>query len=283
MITHECIRDKKELKMLKLSRIKLHAQNRKTEQIKQLKNVYHNQYTGKITEYIKPAISWLCICIVTGILFYNSLIFSSILFLLCPIYIKNSMKSAAQKENTEMGNAFKDALQAMSSALEAGYSVENSINEAIKDMRLLYPDNSRIIREFEFMENQIRNNISTENVFKEFAIRSEIEDIESFSEILITAKRTGGDLVRIIKSASSAIAEKSEVMQDIQVSLSGKKYEAVVMKSVPYLILLYFRIFSPEYLSILYDGIQGAALMTVVLCLYLAANHITQRIITIEV
>lgn len=133
------------------------------------------------------------------------------------------------------------------------------------------------------MENQIKNNLSIEVAFQEFAKRCAVEDIESFSEILITAKKTGGDLVRIIRSASSAISEKTEVMQDIQSTISGKKYEATVMKSVPYLFLLYFRIFSPDYLLIFYDSISGAALMTVLLFLYLLANYITERIISIEV
>jgi len=193
------------------------------------------------------------------------------------------MAISRKKKSKALEIAFKDSLLSFSSALEAGYSIENCIHEVSNELRLIYPASSGIIKEYEYMGNQIRNNVSVETVFKEFANRTMIEDIVNFSEILVTAKKTGGDLVKIIKSTASAISEKTEVMQEIQTSISGKKYEAMVMKSVPYLMLLYFRLFSPGYLSPLYERVQGIVVMTVLLLIYLGANALTERIVSIEV
>lgn len=241
------------------------------------------QYNSGNHYYVKPLLSWLAISIITGILFYDNLLFSVIIFLFCPLYIRKHMEVEKSKEHSQLSIAFKDALLSLSSALEAGYSVENAVYESVRDLKLIYPNTAQIIKEFEYMGNQIKNNISIETVFNEFAKRAAVEDIENFSEILVTAKRTGGDLVKIIKTTASAINEKSEVMHEIKTTMSGKKYEAMIMKAVPYMILLYFRAFSPGYLSVLYGSVQGIILMSIILCIYLFANHITQRIVSIEV
>ena len=53
-----------------------------------------------------------------------------------------------RKKEKEFRVQFSNAIQAMGAALKAGYSVENAIREAEKDLAPMYEENVRIRKEF---------------------------------------------------------------------------------------------------------------------------------------
>ena len=76
----------------------------------------------------------------------------------------------------------------LSSLLNAGYSLENSVKEALVELRLLYTKDNLIIKEFEYINQLIYMNISVERAFDDLAYRSHSEDIRSFAKVLRIAK-----------------------------------------------------------------------------------------------
>ncbi len=177
---------------------------------------------------------------------------------------------------------FKDAILALSAALEAGYSPENALEEACKDLRQIYREDDMILQEFAYISNQLRMNITLERALEDFGERSGIEDIQSFSQVFATAKRTGGDLIRVIKTTVSIISDKIEVKRDIITLIAGKRLEANMMKVIPLLIIAYLTIFSPGFLDPLYNNTFGIMIMTLFLMIYLGAFFIIDRIVAIE-
>ena len=53
---------------------------------------------------------------------------------------------------------FSDGMQAVSFALNTGYSIENAFAEAVGELELLYGKESSIVREFRMMVNRIKRN-----------------------------------------------------------------------------------------------------------------------------
>ena len=53
----------------------------------------------------------------------------------------------AKKKELDFQIQFKEAIQAVSSALNTGYSVENAFREAQKELKLIYPETARISKE----------------------------------------------------------------------------------------------------------------------------------------
>ena len=117
----------------------------------------------------------------------------------------------------------------------------------------------------------------------QFAMRSGIEDIESFSEVLYTAKRTGGDIVKIIRSTSNAISDKLEVKREIKTMITAKQFEVTILKIIPFGIIIYLWLGSPGFLDPLYHNLFGILFMTVILILYTVINKIANTITSIEV
>jgi tight adherence protein B len=220
---------------------------------------------------------------ILGVLFYQSffgiLLLSPIVYLYRRIKITHLKKERKWKLNLE----FKEGIQALSAALEAGYSAEHAFEEAYKDLTQIFHENSMILNEFLYIINQLRMNITVEKALTDFAERTGIEDIQSFSEVFNTAKRTGGDLINVIRVSSHIISDKIEVKREIITLVAGKRLEANIMKVIPLFILFYLSVSSPGFLNPLYHNLTGIAVMSVFLLCYLGAYMLIDKITAIEV
>lgn len=178
---------------------------------------------------------------------------------------------------------FKELLYALSANLKTGYSVENAWIGAREDLSLLYSRESEIIKELDIITAQLKLNVPIEKAVAAFAERSGLEEIQSFAEVLSTAKRSGGNLVHMMDKTASIIAEKIEVEQEIQTILSGKRMEQRIMCGMPFLMLMYLKITNPEYLEPLYHSWFGIIVMTLCFIGTGIAAYWGSRIVGIEV
>ena len=140
-----------------------------------------------------------------------------------------------------------------------------------------------MVQELEGIVCKMKLNDSLEALLLDFGKRSHQEDIENFSEIFSVARRSGGDLKRIIQNTAENISQKAGVQEEIEVSLAAKKKEQQVMSLIPLLILLYVDVTSPEFLDGLYHNTFGVGVMTVCLTIYALAFFWGRRIVQIEV
>ncbi len=216
-------------------------------------------------------------------LFYKNVV---IMLLATPVaffLVRFQKKRWKEKRYWELNLQFKEGIQSISAALNAGYSIENAIYEAVNDLALLYEEDAYIIKEFQYMLCQLQMNQTVEEVFLDFANRARLEDVTNFVEVFITAKRTGGDLIRIISATSKNINDKIEVKREIKTMITAKKYEANIMCMIPLGIILYMWASSPGYMDCLYNNAFGILFMSVMLVLYIAAYLLCVRLTKIQV
>jgi len=240
-------------------------------------------YKLSLQEKAKNVIIGVMTAAVLGILFYRS-IFA--VFMLSPVayfYAKRRTYRLIKEQKWRLNMEFRDGIAALSAALQAGYSAENAFGEACLDLIKTGNENSLILKEFQYIVNQINLNTPVEKALIQFGERTGIEDIISFANVFSTAKRTGGDLIQVIAITSRIISDKIEVKRDIKTLITAKKLEAGIMKAVPLFILLYLSLSNPTFLNPLYHNLLGAIIMTVFLIVYLVAILMVDKIIDIEV
>ncbi len=199
------------------------------------------------------------------------------------LFLREQRNSLQARRAREMTRQFLDGIQMLSASLQAGYSVENALHEALRELQKVYDSDSVIVREFRLMDAQIGMNRNMEELFLDFGRRCAVDDIRSFAEVFLTAKRSGGDLLAIIRNTSSCIRQKQETMQEIETCLSGKVMEQNIMSLIPIFILAYIRLSSPEFLSTMYGNITGVAVMGCCFAVYVAAYFWGRKIVRIEV
>ncbi len=233
---------------------------------------------SKKSSLIKPVIIGSVKSFILFFLFYKSFVLSFILALIYGIInIKTYEKRRIEEWRWQMDLEFREVMTGISSALNAGYSVENSFKEAKMDLLLLYGNNSVMVKELDIINSKLMLNQPLENVLMEFARRCEVEDINNFAEVFQTAKRTGGNLIDIARSSADKISNKIEPSREIRTMVSGKRMEGRIMALMPLAIIIYFWISSPGFLDCLYAP-AGRPIMTVLLIIYVAAYKWSERI-----
>ena len=156
-------------------------------------------------EYGKYMVSYLFLDGVVSYLFFHSWIFF-ILFLPGFWGYLQTRKKQLQKQRAEqMAAEFLTGMQLVSTSLQAGYAVENAFREAVKELEKIYEQDAFILKEFRYLVGQIGLNRTVEALLMELGKRSHVEDIQNFAEVFYTAKRTGGDLLAIIRNTVSEI------------------------------------------------------------------------------
>lgn len=218
-----------------------------------------------------------------GYLFYSNFVGMLILSLFGFFYVHNKKKQLVQDRKWKLNLEFRDGLASISAALNAGYSAENAFAQAALDLRLMYASDSLIVSEFEGILRQIQMNKPLEEILNNFADRSGVDDIKNFAEVFETAKRTGGDLIKIIRSTGNIIGDKIEVKREILTLITAKKFESNIMNIIPFGIIIYLKLGSPGFLDSIYNNAFGVIFMTILLIIYYIVSEIAKKIISIEV
>lgn len=216
-------------------------------------------------------------------LFYQS-VFAVVLIL--PFAVRNyreqELEKIAQKKR-EFLLQFQDMIQSMAAALGAGYSVENAIREAQKEMKVLYGNEAKISKELVLMVRQMRVQIPMEQILEEFAQRVNLEDVKNFATVFRTAKRSGGNMLEIIQNTVRQIGDKMDVKREIDTILAAKSYEFKVMAVIPYIMIGYMLLSFPEFMSCLYGNAIGIGVMSICYVLYEVAYTFGKKLIRIDV
>ena len=197
--------------------------------------------------------------------------------------MRDWIADTAGKKEQQFRTQFRDSIQEMSAVLKTGYSVENAIREVSRELSSLYDKDTRIRKEYTRMTHQIDMKMPVAEVLEKFAERTGQEDVEDFVNVFAAAKKSGGDSIAIIKNAVRIISGKIDTEKEIQTMIASKKLEFDIMCIVPFAIILYMKITFGEFLSVLYGNAVGMIVMTICMCVYLAAYKIGRKIIRIEV
>jgi tight adherence protein B len=218
-----------------------------------------------------------------GYIFYQNIVLALAVSLLGLAFPQIRRKQLIEQRKNKLNTQFKQALSCLSSSLAAGKSVESSFKDAWTDLKVLYPDPAcYIVVEFQVLLRRLDNGEPIEAGILDFAQRSGLEDVCSFADVFITCKRTGGNLIEVMKRTSGIISDKLEIKQDISVMIAQKKFESRVLLFAPIIIVAVLSFSSPEYMEPLYTGI-GIGIMSVCLLVLVGCFWLTQKIMNIKV
>mgnify|MGYP000111001997 FL=1 len=164
-------------------------------------------------------------------------------------------KEILRKKEREFTRQFLDTLQSVSAALNVGYSLENAMLEAEKEMRIMYREQDRIVREWKYMIRQMKMNLSMERILEEFSWRVDQEDVRNFVTVIAAVKKSGGNMAKVIRKTMFQIQEKEELSKEIETVIAAKKMEFLVMAVIPFGMIAYMLVsFSRVYGGALSGG-----------------------------
>ena len=192
-------------------------------------------------------------------------------------------KELINRRKARLLSEFREGISALSSALSAGFSLENSMKESEAEMWMIYGSGSLIAAEFAYINHRVGMNIPVEQAWEEFAERSNEDDVRNFAGVVKVAKRSGGEIVSIIAHTADTIGDKIHIEDEIRTMTAAKRFEQKIMNAIPIGIVLYIEFTSPGFFDSMYASIGGRAIMTACMAVYIAAIYLSGKILDIEI
>lgn len=238
---------------------------------------------SKNEKIIYTIIAYIAIFIV-GYIFYENFIFAALLGIFAVKFPAIRTKQIIKSRKNALTIQFKDWLYSLSSSMAAGRSIEMAFKDSYKDLEIIYPNpETPIMQELNHMIRRLEMNETVEDVVLEFASRTHIEDITNFGEVIRISKRSGGNLVEVIRSTSAVIGDKIETKADIETTISGKKFESRILCCMPIAMVALLTATAYDYMEKVFTTFIGHTVMTISIVMFVAAFFIGEKIMNIEV
>ena len=177
---------------------------------------------------------------------------------------------------------FKEFLNALIAALQTGRSVENAFIEALKDTAHSREKETPFVLEMKRICSGIGVGEPLEKLILDFANRSHMEELEYFAEVFSVGKRSGGNLIGVMKNTTRMIQEKMDAEEEIYTVIAEKQMEFQVMCMIPFVMIFYLRISAGTLLDNLYGNPVGILIMTGCLTVYGGCYFYGKRILEIK-
>ena len=245
--------------------------------------VNYEEYSFSAKEWMEIIVQFLLLVGLVDYFCYRSRVFWVVSLPGVIWFVKWKRKQKIEKRIRILNDHFQEALRALETAVRAGYSMEQGVGECRKELEQIYGTEDTMVKEFVFMEQQIKLGVPVEQLFLDFGKRSGVEDIRNFGEIFLISRRSGGNLGQIMEKMADVIGEKIKVNRDIQTTVSGKKMEQMIMSMVPGGMILYVRYTSEGILDVLYHNLWGVLIMTLCLGMYFISVKLGRKIVRISV
>ena len=190
-------------------------------------------------------------------------------------------KYLISKRKERLLAGFKQLLEELSTSYSAGSNTYKAFQEAYEGLRGSLGERSEITNEVRIILQGIRNNYNIELLIRDFADRSDLEDVRSFADVFEMAYRMGGDFKKIVSDTREVLCDKIDMERRIQGALSSGKQELYIMMVMPLVVTLSLNVDSS--MSIASNSFVFLITKIGALALFVVAFLIGSRIIKIRV
>lgn len=219
---------------------------------------------------------------IVSFLFFDSFVAMIPGILLVILYVKEKKRRLMRKRFRQLRTELKEFLNELIVALQTGRSIENAFAEALKDTERYLEKETLFVLEMKKICAGVSIGESLEKLILQFAYRSHLEELEYFAEVFSVGKRSGGNLIAIMKNTIRMIQEKMDGEEEIYTVIADKQMEFQVMCVIPFVIIIYLRISAGTLMNHLYGNITGIVIMAACVLVYGGCYLYGKRILEIE-
>lgn len=145
-----------------------------------------------------------------GIIALGAGLFLAILGMLAPSFWLDSKKKARQ---TSLRRALPDALDVIVICVEGGLSLPAALQRVADEMRVAHP---LLAFELNICQREIQLGKNTGTALKDFAVRSDLDDVRSLAAVIAQAEKFGSSMAKALRIHAETLrlkrAQKAEEM-----------------------------------------------------------------------
>ena len=221
---------------------------------------------GGLSSFLSTEVNWLRTIVIGTI--------SAVVAFLGPrFYLRTLKKQRLAKFNEQL----EDALISMSSALKAGFSITQALENVASERR--HP----ISFEFTLLLQELRLGVQFDTALRKMADRIGSQDFELVAVAIITARQTGGELTNILEELSGVIRERMRIMQRVRALTAQGRMQAWLIASVPFVLLFAMTRLAPDLMDEFLGSVVGVVVLFAVVVMVVSGFLWIRKITTIDV
>ncbi|MGH2756905.1 MAG: type II secretion system F family protein, partial [Actinomycetota bacterium] len=183
----------------------------------------------------------------------------------------------ASKRRRAFYQQLPDVLQLISGSLRAGYSLQQAIMAVGEDA---YPPASE---EFGRAMAEVRLGASADDALMALSNRIDVPDFLWTVQAILIHSEVGGNLAEILETIAKTIRERGRVKRHLRALTAEGKLSAIILGSLPFLLLGFISIVNGEYLEPLFTEMMGIVMLVGSGVMMLIGFAWMRKIIRIEV
>ena len=215
-------------------------------------------------------------------LFYNSWVAMIPGMVLVFLWFREKRRRNIRRRLEELRKELKEFFHALIAALQTGRSIENAFAEAVRDLQNFTGKDTDLIRELKRICAGVSVGEPLEKQLEEFSKRTHLEELEYFAEVFLVAKRSGGNIVAIMKNTLRMLQERMDAEAEIRTVIAEKQMEFYIMCVIPLGMMIYLRITAGNFIGCLFGNATGIFVMTFCLLIYGGCALYGKRLLEIE-
>lgn len=239
-------------------------------------------YQMTLSERIRCIVLCGCLCFCAGWLFYDQTAFAIAGLPLYGLLYRKIYQFKKRRCDKQLRLDFKDTMLSVYSSLSAGATLEESLKRAAEDMKRSLKADSRMVLELEMVCQKMERNVPVSRCMEDMSVRCANKDIENFTQILILAKKQGGNMAALVRESVEKIQHRIEMTYEIEGILGAKRNEFFFMCMIPAGVIFYMRVFSSDFMDVLYGNVVGICMMTLCLGVYVGAFLLGMKILKLD-
>ena len=221
---------------------------------------------GGLSSFLSSEVNWLRTIVIGTV--------SAVVAFLAPrFYLRMLKKQRLAKFNEQL----EDALLSMSSALKAGFSITQALENVASENR--YP----ISFEFTLLLQELRLGVQFDTALRKMADRLGSQDFELVSVAIITARQTGGELTTVLEELAGVIRERMRIMQRVRALTSQGRMQAWLIASVPFVLMFAMMRLAPDLMDAFFGSFVGIVVLLAVVVMVVCGFLWIRKITTIDV
>ncbi|MBR3688167.1 MAG: type II secretion system F family protein [Lentisphaeria bacterium] len=221
---------------------------------------------GGLSSFLSSEVNWIRTIAIGTI--------SAVVAFLAPrFYLRALKKQRLAKFNEQL----EDALLSMSSALKAGFSITQALENVASENR--YP----ISFEFTLLLQELRLGVQFDTALRKMADRLGSQDFELVAVAIITARQTGGELTTVLEELAGVIRERMRIMQRVRALTSQGRMQAWLIASVPFVLMFAMMRLAPDLMDAFFGSLVGIVVLVAVIIMVVCGFLWIRKITTIDV
>lgn len=191
------------------------------------------------------------------ILLTSNILFSILVSLISIILLPYYKKHLEKLKRDRMLQEFQDFIYLLDGSLKSGKSFDNALTEVKFSLYNMYGDDTLLSKELDKIIYWNKIGINYGKGFMLLEDEYQIGFFKEFGNILGITRNKGGNLKEVLEHTNNILSERLEVEREIKTLLAKQRIEVLILRVIPFIMLLAFRFLYPEIIIFLTSNIIG--------------------------